>query len=85
MICFSSSTNYQFDGQRFIINTNAGVPATPLTVITGWAGKSVAATMLSFRYDGSLHDQSKIVSPDTTGWLPHSKMNRSLCGASSSY
>jgi eukaryotic-like serine/threonine-protein kinase len=25
------------DGQRFIINTNAGVPATPLTVITGWA------------------------------------------------
>ena len=25
------------DGQRFIINTNAGVPATPLTVVTGWA------------------------------------------------
>jgi len=25
------------DGQRFIINTDAGVPATPLTVITGWA------------------------------------------------
>jgi hypothetical protein len=27
------------DGQRFIINTSAGVPPTPLTVITGWAAK----------------------------------------------
>ena len=25
------------DGQRFLVNTTAGVPSTPLTVITGWA------------------------------------------------
>ena len=25
------------DGQRFLFNTTAGVPPTPLTVATGWA------------------------------------------------